>query len=92
METFPSSRTALPAVSSLLESHDHLSPVILLDSSAALDMGAGQLRSDRLVTHADLVLLFADLVLLVKGFECQPSQSCFYLRVCAFGNVVTVVI
>lgn len=92
LETFPSSKTALPAVSSLLESCNHLSPVILLDFSVALVTGAGQLRSDHLVTHADLMLLFTDLVLLVKDFECHPSQSCFCLKVCTFGNVVTVVI
>lgn len=91
LETFPSPKTASPAVSSLLESHNHLSPVILLDSSAALAVGAGKLCSDYWVTHADLVPLFADLVLLVKHFVCQPSQSCFCLRVCVFGNVTAAV-
>lgn len=67
LETFQSPKTALPAVSSLLESCDHLLPLILLDSSAAFNVGAGKLRSDRLVTHPDPVLLFADLVLLAKG-------------------------
>lgn len=83
LEPFPSPKTALPAVSSVQESRDHLSPLILLESSAALDTGAGQLLSDRSVTHADLVLLF------LTGFECQPSRSCVCIKVCTLGNVVT---
>lgn len=91
METFPSFKTTLLSLSFLLKRCDHLLLVILLDSTTAPDAGAGQLHSDHLVTHADLVLLFADLVLLVTFFECQPSQSCFCLWVCAIRNVAVVI-
>lgn len=66
LETFPRKKTAFPVVFSLLESCNHFSSVILLDSSDDFDIGAGQLLSDHSVTHMDLVLLG-------KGFECQSS-------------------